>query len=153
VSFYLNDAEEEKFDKSRKDDDCQREKRDAEAAIDGVSPQLRDRPGRSGVRRTSCSFRQRMNSDLRPSACQFLGEASAAPRACAVELRLGNRASETEERVVPRFEFLRPLTPTRLGDPDSVVQNDVEQRPVNADAAVVFNKAELAKAIHEEANA
>jgi hypothetical protein len=44
-------------------------------------------------------------------------------------------------------------TATRLGDPDSVVQNDVEQRPVYADATVVFNKAELAKAIHEEANA
>ena len=36
---------------------------------------------------------------------------------------------------------------------DSIVQNDVEQRLVNPDAAVVFNKAELAKAIHEEADA
>jgi hypothetical protein len=36
---------------------------------------------------------------------------------------------------------------------DSVVQNDVEQRLVNPDATVIFNKAELAKAIHEEADA
>jgi hypothetical protein len=33
------------------------------------------------------------------------------------------------------------------------VQNHVKQRIVNPDAAVVFNKAKLAKAIHEEANA
>jgi hypothetical protein len=43
--------------------------------------------------------------------------------------------------------------PTRLGGPDSVVQNDVEQRPMNPDATVVFNKAEFAKAVHEEADA
>jgi len=35
---------------------------------------------------------------------------------------------------------------------DSVVENDVEQRLMNLDAAVVRNKAELAKAIHEEAD-
>jgi hypothetical protein len=33
------------------------------------------------------------------------------------------------------------------------VQDDVEQRPMNPDATVVFNKAELAKAIHQEAHA
>ena len=33
------------------------------------------------------------------------------------------------------------------------MQNDVEQRPMNPDATVVFNEAELAKAIHEEARA
>jgi len=36
---------------------------------------------------------------------------------------------------------------------DSVMQNDVEQRLVNPDATVIFNKTELAKAIHEEADA
>ncbi len=35
----------------------------------------------------------------------------------------------------------------------SVVQNHIEERLMNPDAAVVFNKAELAKTIHEEANA
>jgi len=35
----------------------------------------------------------------------------------------------------------------------SVVQNDVEKRLVNPDAAVVFNKAEFTKTIHEEADA
>ena len=30
------------------------------------------------------------------------------------------------------------------------MQNDIEQRFVNQDAAVVFNKAEIAKSIHEE---
>jgi hypothetical protein len=34
----------------------------------------------------------------------------------------------------------------------SIVQNHVEQRFMNPDATVVFNKAELAKAIHEEAD-
>jgi hypothetical protein len=33
---------------------------------------------------------------------------------------------------------------------DSVVQNHIEQRFMNPDATVVLNKAELAKAIHEE---
>ena len=33
------------------------------------------------------------------------------------------------------------------------MQNHIEQRLVNPDAAVVLNKAELAKAIHEEADA
>ena len=36
---------------------------------------------------------------------------------------------------------------------DSVVQNDVEQRLMNPDASVIFNKTELAKSIHEEADA
>src|SRR5580704_540625 len=36
---------------------------------------------------------------------------------------------------------------------DSVVENDVGQRLMNLDAAVVLNKAEFAKAIHEEADA
>jgi hypothetical protein len=36
---------------------------------------------------------------------------------------------------------------------DSIVQNHIEQRFMNPDATVVFNKAELAKAIHEEADA
>jgi len=45
------------------------------------------------------------------------------------------------------------LEPDLLGGLDSIVQNDVEQRSMNPDATVVFNKAELAKAIHEEANA
>ena len=35
---------------------------------------------------------------------------------------------------------------------NSVVQNDVEERLMNPDATVIFNKAELAKAIHEEAD-
>jgi hypothetical protein len=35
---------------------------------------------------------------------------------------------------------------------NSVVQNDVEERLMNPDATVVFNKAELAKAIHKEAD-
>jgi hypothetical protein len=35
----------------------------------------------------------------------------------------------------------------------SVVQNHIEERPMNPDATVVFNKAELAKTVHEEANA
>ena len=39
-----------------------------------------------------------------------------------------------------------------LGGEDSVVQNHIEQRFMNPDAAVILNKAELAKAIHEEAN-
>jgi hypothetical protein len=43
-------------------------------------------------------------------------------------------------------------TPTGGGE-DSVVQNHIEQRFMNPDATVVFNKAELAKAIHEEADA
>jgi hypothetical protein len=43
--------------------------------------------------------------------------------------------------------------PDLLGGLDSIVQNDVEQRLMNPDATVVFNKAELAKAIHEETNA
>ena len=34
-----------------------------------------------------------------------------------------------------------------------IVQNHIEQRLVNLDAAVVFNEAELAKAVHEEADA
>jgi hypothetical protein len=33
-----------------------------------------------------------------------------------------------------------------------IVQDDVEQRLVNADATVVFDEAEFAKAIHEEAD-
>jgi hypothetical protein len=35
----------------------------------------------------------------------------------------------------------------------SVVQNHIEERLMNPDATVVFNKAESAKTIHEEANA
>jgi hypothetical protein len=35
----------------------------------------------------------------------------------------------------------------------SVVQNHIEERLMNPDATVVFNKAEIAKTIHEEANA
>jgi len=46
-----------------------------------------------------------------------------------------------------------PSRSRRLLRIDSVVQNDVEQRLMNPDAAVVFNKAEVAKAIHEEADA
>jgi hypothetical protein len=71
-------------------------------------------------------------------------------------MRLGIRASGWERQPCASLPALRPITggvPRRLGDSDSVVQNDVEQRPVNADATVVFNKAELAKAIHEEADA
>ena len=33
------------------------------------------------------------------------------------------------------------------------MENDIEQRLVDPDAAVVFDKAELAKSIHEEADA
>ena len=36
---------------------------------------------------------------------------------------------------------------------DSIVQNHIEQRLMNLDAALVCNKAEFAKAIHEEADA
>jgi len=36
---------------------------------------------------------------------------------------------------------------------DSIVQNHVEQRLMNLNAAVVCNKAELAKAVHEKADA
>jgi hypothetical protein len=36
---------------------------------------------------------------------------------------------------------------------DSVVQNHIEQRSMDPDAAVILNKAELAKAIHEKADA
>ena len=43
--------------------------------------------------------------------------------------------------------------PTTLGGEDSVVQNHIEQRFMNPDVAVILNKAELAKAIHEEADA
>jgi hypothetical protein len=41
---------------------------------------------------------------------------------------------------------------TRPGGEDSVVQNHIEQGFMNPDATVVFNKPELAKAIHEETN-
>ena len=34
-----------------------------------------------------------------------------------------------------------------------VVQNNIRQRLMNSDAAVVFDKTELAKSIHEEAHA
>jgi hypothetical protein len=34
-----------------------------------------------------------------------------------------------------------------------IVQNHIEQRLIDPDAAIVFNKAELAKSIHEEAHA
>jgi len=40
-----------------------------------------------------------------------------------------------------------------LGGEDSVVQNHIEQRFMNSNAAVILNEAELAKAIHEEADA
>jgi hypothetical protein len=40
-----------------------------------------------------------------------------------------------------------------MAEEDSVVQNHIEQRFMNPDAAVILNKAELAKAIHEEADA
>jgi hypothetical protein len=40
-----------------------------------------------------------------------------------------------------------------LAEEDSVVQNHIEQRFMNPDAAVILNKTELAKAIHEEADA
>jgi hypothetical protein len=43
--------------------------------------------------------------------------------------------------------------PTTLSGEDSVVQDYIEQRLMNPDAAVILNKAELAKAIHEEADA
>ena len=33
---------------------------------------------------------------------------------------------------------------------DSVVQNHVEQRPVNPNATVIFDKAEIAKSVHKE---
>ena len=33
-----------------------------------------------------------------------------------------------------------------------VVQNDIEQRLMNLDGAVVFNKSEIAETIHEKAN-
>jgi hypothetical protein len=36
---------------------------------------------------------------------------------------------------------------------DSVMQNHIEQRFMDPDTTVVLNKAELAKAIHEEADA
>ena len=35
---------------------------------------------------------------------------------------------------------------------EMIVQNHIHQRLIDADATVVFNKAELAKAIHEEAD-
>jgi len=41
----------------------------------------------------------------------------------------------------------------RLGRENSVMQDHIEQRFMNPDATVVLNKAELAKAIHEEADA
>jgi hypothetical protein len=41
----------------------------------------------------------------------------------------------------------------RFGGEDSIVQHHIEQRFMNPDAAVVLNKAELTKAIHEEADA
>jgi hypothetical protein len=47
----------------------------------------------------------------------------------------------------------RAEAPTTLDGEDSVVQNHIEQRFMNPDAAVILNKAELAKAIHEEADA
>jgi hypothetical protein len=53
--------------------------------------------------------------------------------------------------------LIRPAPdPGRSADADgedSIVKNHVEQRFMNPDATVVFNKAELAKAIHEEADA
>src|ERR1035437_6088449 len=36
---------------------------------------------------------------------------------------------------------------------ESIVQNHIQQRLINPDAAVVFDEAELAEAIHEEADA
>ena len=86
-----------------------------------------------------------MNSDSSDQVFQFLREGIPLllvdGRPIPTELRrLGNSAREWERRLC-------------LSLPDLVVQNDVEQRPVNADATVVFNKAQLAKAIHEEADA
>ena len=52
--------------------------------------------------------------------------------------------------------ILRPVpvgAPTTPGEEGSVVQNHIEQCFMNPDAAVVFNKSELTKAIHKETNA
>jgi hypothetical protein len=56
-------------------------------------------------------------------------------------------------RSLDSFGTKSAICSTPLHRTDSVVQNDVEQRPMNPDATVVFNKAELAKAVHEEAHA
>ena len=55
------------------------------------------------------------------------------------------------------FDSINVSAPNRnlreLECPCSVVQNYIEQRFANPDTAVVLNKAELAEAIHEEADA
>ena len=69
-SVTLYDDEEEKPDRDRKEYHFQREKGDAEAAIDGISPQRPDRPGRAGRRTTASSPCQGVNlwSDQDPTA-------------------------------------------------------------------------------------
>jgi len=70
------------------------------------------------------------------------------------------------EEIRPRSQPKNPLLVLRecelpswqerlrgFSEENSVVQNHVEQRFMNMDTAVVLNKAELAKAIHEEADA
>jgi hypothetical protein len=55
------------------------------------------------------------------------------------------------------FDPINVSAPNRnlreLECPRSVVQNYIEQRFANPDTAVVLNKAELAEAVHEEADA
>jgi hypothetical protein len=52
--YFEDDEEEKKSERDRKDDDFQREKGDAEATIDRVSPQRREKPNRADRRRASC---------------------------------------------------------------------------------------------------
>ena len=66
--------------------------------IDQDVPLVEEQPARPGRGRTLI---------FGPVHASSLGKASAVPHACgAVELRrLGNRATETEEIVVPRFQL------------------------------------------------
>ena len=75
-----------------------------------------------------------------------IGEVS--PRRSEIPSRAGRR---TTHQAAPEPVLVVAL-PTPGGG-GSVVQNHVEQRFMNPDATVVFNKSKLTKAIHKETNA
>jgi hypothetical protein len=75
-----------------------------------------------------------------------IGEVS--PRRSQIPSRAGRRTtSQLALRPVP----VGAPTET-LGGEGSVVQNHIEQRFMNPDATVVFNKPELTKTVHKETN-
>ena len=94
MTYSLDEDEEEKSDRDREDDHFQCETGDAEAAIDGVSPQGRERPSRAVRRRVSRSFRKNINVGLASSvematirvAC-VLVDAASIHQATLIEIR------------------------------------------------------------------